>query len=169
MEKQLNKEMIRRLADGEIMLTNEKGTLEELREILKAAAPKDEGIPSCWHKYYKVSGSIWYACSIDRNMEMLPISSFYEEVVEQKQFPRWMWVGDTDNIEKAIKLFVINYWEQAYWTLDECYEPSENRTITKWKFAWEEPEKPQTKQVIFEVTEEEQKEIIKMLKSRRLK
>jgi len=168
MKKQLNKEMVRRLADGEIVLHNSDGTLEKLQEILKAAAPKDKVLVRGKCSYYGIISGEWSSFFLPPSTPSFPISAFYEEKEEQKTFPRWMLVTDTGDISKASRRFVISNWDNKYWALFGAETDDESRSTMSavaWQFAWEQSEKPITKKVTFEVTEEQEKEIKKLLEN----
>jgi hypothetical protein len=168
MKKQLNKEMVRRLADGEIVLHNSDGTLEKLQEILKAAAPKDKVLVRGKCSYYGIISGEWSSFFLPPSTPSFPISAFYEEKEEQKQFPRWMWVNTKNDIGEAIRRFVLAHFNDRYWFIADAETDREllnNYKTIPWQFAWEEDEKEQKKQVTFEVTEEQEKEIKKLLEN----
>jgi hypothetical protein len=129
--KQLNQERVKQLANRECILKNENGSLEELREIIKAAFPDDEDIPIG-------KGNFYYASILKNSWvvayEVLPfeahiytIADFYEEEKKeewQPVFGEWVEVRDFDT-EEWVKAIYLNTIKQAFYpytTVTRLYE-----------------------------------------------
>lgn len=135
----LNETMIERLAAGEIAVKND-GTLEQLKEVLKAAFPEDDYQPKGKDVYYYSSGGDKWAAFRETMLPSHPISDFYTEykpefvrgeVVEVRDIEAEDWQkriylakieGSThpyicvgyahEDRFKLNKEFEINYWRQ---------------------------------------------------------
>lgn len=109
----LNKELIKRLANGEIQLKHT-GTVEQLNEILQAAFPYSEKSKGK-AKYYK-KGDImrehWIATDILSKLPVWTTQQFYEHLpnlsnTNNVNHPKHY--GGQENVYEAIK--VIEAWE----------------------------------------------------------
>ena len=75
----LNKQLIEKLANGEIAVDNSNSNLELLRAVLKEAFPKDNSIPQGKSTYYqKHSKDYWVALEFTI-LPTIPLSDFLEE------------------------------------------------------------------------------------------
>ena len=113
----MNKELIKKLAAGEIAVKND-GTIEQLREVLKAAFPEDKE-PNGNFKYYQKfmrEDGLW-DCVDHATIPSHPISDFYTEdqpefvrgeVVEVREYNVEKWVDRIylTTIEGAIKPYM---------------------------------------------------------------
>lgn len=90
----LNQKLIEQLRNGEIAAENN-GTVEQLREVLKAAFPENGAIPTGYCQYYLQSGinTCWWTVSTFHNIDLptLKISDFYESELFTG------WAKDDDN------------------------------------------------------------------------
>ena len=82
----MNETMIKKLAAGEIAVENN-GTLEQLREVVKAAFPEDKK-PDGSFKYYQklIHNDRLWRCVDNTILPSHPISDFYTE--DQHEFVR---------------------------------------------------------------------------------
>lgn len=75
----LNQKLIQQLRNGEIAAENN-GTLEQLREVLKAAFPKDETTVEGNHRFYfmkHVHTNEWL-CFDEINLPIISVADFYQ-------------------------------------------------------------------------------------------
>lgn len=93
----LNQKLIKQLRNGEIAVENS-GTLEQLKEVLKAAFPEDGRLPSGDCKYYSrlVNTDGWTGLSFHyKSKPPFKISDFYQTELftgwaKDDKFPSWM-------------------------------------------------------------------------------
>ena len=106
----MNEKLIKKLAAGEIAVKND-GTLEQLREVLKAAFTEDDSETNGNYNYYFMhsqSAKTW-DCVNHTTIPSHPISDFYTE--DQPEFVRGEVVEvrdmEADNWQKRIYLTKI--------------------------------------------------------------
>lgn len=91
----MNKELIAKLAAGEIAVKND-GTLEELKSVLRAAFPKDESRIGGRYKYYYALSSDKWDCSDDYK-HSFSVSEFLtedEKIGQEPAFPTYEQQGN---------------------------------------------------------------------------
>jgi len=77
----LNKQLIERLANGEIAVDNSNSNLELLRAVLKEAFLRDNSIPQGKSTYYqKHSKDYWVALEFT-TLPTIPLSDFLEKEI----------------------------------------------------------------------------------------
>ena len=75
----LNKQLIEKLANGEIAVDNSNSNLELLRAVLKEAFPKDHSIPEGLRRYYRKHGIDSWTVHDSTILPTIPLSDFLEE------------------------------------------------------------------------------------------
>lgn len=133
----LNQKLIKQLRNGEIAVENS-GTLEQLREVLKAAFPEDSVIPAGIAIYYSRSEPWiggWIGSQLHINSQpTVKISDFYQPEpftgwAKDDRFPEWMFYFKDDDSQFGFD--GGGYWISKHVTYHCKYSSSEaNRPAT---------------------------------------
>lgn len=132
---------IQDLADGKVAAHHD-GLLEDLQEFLKKAFPKDDSLISGVSKYYSKNTDVkghWY----DTDSTNLPSQSV-KDFLQEKTFPRVMWVNHLNDINTAFKRVVFMQKNGRFisWRSAETLEDAQEQYSTSaFHYAWEIKEK----------------------------
>ena len=110
------------LKQGRCAVIND-GTLEELREVLKLAFPKDEGIVCTNYEFYLVNRrnkTVW----VYKNSTKLPTQSVKDFLTVELKRGDLVWVSDNDPDERDLQLIFLTKVDEAKYPFI-CVEESD--------------------------------------------